>query len=228
MTAIYYLLIIYAIHGSLSRGKINIFLIGKIHFGKKSAFYIYTSHKSPLATVQIMNAVPQLRQMAKADQKRDKFVRGIISGKTQKQSAIDAGYSPKTAESQASQILKHPKVKAALAKARTKADDSAIIDRNRIIREWNKIAFRNAKTIYNESDEMKQMSELSEEDAACISEVMELQTEIGHSRKVKFFSKEAALKELSKLGGLYPEEGTGEAVKLVFQFGGSNSGNSSS
>lgn len=139
--------------------------------------------------------------------------------------------SPSSANKTATRLSQNAAVKAEIARlektANEKADESAIIDRNRIIREWNKIAFRNAKTIYNSADEMKSMRKLSEEDAACIAEVMELQTEIGHSRKVKFFSKEAALKELSKLGGLYPEEGTGEAVRLIFQFGGVQDGHRS-
>ena len=157
--------------------------------------------------------------MAKADNKRMKFARAIVSGKTQKEAAILAGYSKKSAEQQAVALMKHPEVKRFVETANNKANNSAIIDRTRIIQEWNKIGFRNAKTIFNKNDEMLPIHEISDEDAACISEVMELQTEIGHSRKIKFHSKEAALKELAKLGGLYPEEGTGESRPIVYVFG---------
>ena len=46
--------------------------------------------------------------------RKRKLVKGVVAGKTQKQAAIDAGYSPKTAESQASVILKDSKVIASL------------------------------------------------------------------------------------------------------------------
>lgn len=46
--------------------------------------------------------------------RKRKLIKGIVDGKTQRQSAIDAGYSPKSAESQASQILKDPKVQQSL------------------------------------------------------------------------------------------------------------------
>jgi len=41
--------------------------------------------------------------------KRAKLIKGVLAGKTGKQSAIDAGYAPKQAASQASQILNNPK-----------------------------------------------------------------------------------------------------------------------
>ena len=59
--------------------------------------------------------------MKKAAIKRKKLIAGIVAGKTQKQAAIDAGYSKKTAETQASQILKEPQVKSNLEKALDKA-----------------------------------------------------------------------------------------------------------
>lgn len=46
--------------------------------------------------------------------KKKKLIQGVVEGKSQKQAAIDAGYSPKSAESQASQILQEPKVKQSL------------------------------------------------------------------------------------------------------------------
>jgi len=46
--------------------------------------------------------------------RKRKLLKGIVDGKTQRQAAIDAGYSPKTADSQASQILKDVKVSASL------------------------------------------------------------------------------------------------------------------
>jgi hypothetical protein len=53
--------------------------------------------------------------------RKKKLIKGISEGKTQRQAAIDAGYSPKTADSQASQILKEPKVIATIQDMMDKA-----------------------------------------------------------------------------------------------------------
>jgi hypothetical protein len=45
--------------------------------------------------------------------RRNKIVEAALAGKSLKEAAIDAGLSPKTAGSQAAQILKHPKVQEA-------------------------------------------------------------------------------------------------------------------
>jgi phage terminase small subunit len=82
--------------------------------------------------------------------KESAFCRAMLTAKDQTEAAIKAGYSPKTAASQASRLLKKVNIKKEIARLRNLADQKAIIDRDRIIREWNKIGFRNAKTIYNE------------------------------------------------------------------------------
>lgn len=47
---------------------------------------------------------------------RRKLIKGIAEGKTGKQAAIEAGYSPRSAECLASRIVKEPAVKSALEK----------------------------------------------------------------------------------------------------------------
>ena len=52
---------------------------------------------------------------------RRKLLKGIVAGKTGKQAAIDAGYSPRSAEVLASRIVKEPKVKRTLLALMEKA-----------------------------------------------------------------------------------------------------------
>lgn len=52
----------------------------------------------------------------KLTKKQEMFVAEYLTDFDGKRAAISAGYSPKTAESQASQLLKNPKVSAAIAK----------------------------------------------------------------------------------------------------------------
>jgi len=145
--------------------------------------------------------------------KESAFCRAILTAKDQTAAALQAGYSPKTARQQGYRLSQRHKV--VIARLRAKADETCIIDRNRIIKEWDKIAFLNSRVCYDEQDQLKCMSKMPEHITAAIAEIMDIQTEIGHSRKIKFHSKEAALKELAKLGGLYPESGTGEQMQKV-------------
>jgi hypothetical protein len=46
--------------------------------------------------------------------KQRKFIKGIIAGQGKGEAAINAGYSPVSASAQASDLLKHPKVNAAI------------------------------------------------------------------------------------------------------------------
>lgn len=55
-----------------------------------------------------------LIKKAKLTDKQRKLIKGVAEGKTQKQAAIDAGYSPKCADEIASQQLNKDSVKASL------------------------------------------------------------------------------------------------------------------
>jgi hypothetical protein len=61
--------------------------------------------------------------------KQKKLVKGVVAGKTQKQAAIDAGYSPKHAESAASHELNKAQVKATLQSLMAKhgLDDASLL-----------------------------------------------------------------------------------------------------
>lgn len=66
--------------------------------------------------------------------KQARFVTEYIKDHCGKQAAIRAGYSEKSAESQASQLLKLPKVAEAIAKADGKAAENAGITREWVLR----------------------------------------------------------------------------------------------
>jgi phage terminase small subunit len=64
-----------------------------------------------------------------------RFVAGIVRGLTGKAAAIQAGYSFRTAESQASQLLKLPQVSAAVANAEARALEVAELSAAQIKRD---------------------------------------------------------------------------------------------
>ena len=75
-----------------------------------------------------MVAAKPLRKSAKATRQRElTFVLEYFQTAVPGQSAITAGYSPHTADAQASKLLKKPRVQARLAELRARAEDAAII-----------------------------------------------------------------------------------------------------
>lgn len=64
--------------------------------------------KSKKSTEQPKKHAIKLRSIA--DIRRRKIIEAVMDGKPLKQAGIEAGLSPKTADTQVSQIIKHPKV----------------------------------------------------------------------------------------------------------------------
>lgn len=166
------------------------------------------------ATVLAMRTV-------KLTPKQSAFCREYIKDHNGRQAAIRAGYASPTANVAASKLVTKGNVRAEIARLEAKtgrSEDAAIIDRNEIIRELRKIAYGDIRRTRTKDDEVMRIVDMAEDVTAGIEEVTEIETSIGSSRKIKLHSKLAAIKELAKLGGLYPETGTGEGVRLSFSF----------
>lgn len=158
------------------------------------------------------------------------FCLAYMNLKKGKAAAIKAGYSAKTAESQASQLLRNVKVAEYIKQLNAKVETKAIITKQRVLDELAILGFSDMKdcvTIGAEGQiQVKTFDEMPEGASRAISGIKEkrsirqskddsedmiidLQLEYKHHDKV------AALKEISKLSGFYPEEGTGETSVRV-------------
>ena len=139
----------------------------------------------------------------------------IMLGRSTAAAAREAGYPPthRVAHGQLS-----PRILAELERLRKLATMVTLIDRDEIIRELRKVAFGDIRRTRTKDDAVMRIVDMGEDVTAGIEEVTEIETSIGSSRKIKLHSKLAALRELTKLGGLYPETGTGEGVRLSFTF----------
>lgn len=89
--------------------------------------------------------------------------------------AIKVGYSPKGAKQRAWHLLRHPKVIKYLDERREEAKKKTDITAERVIQELAAIAFANIKDYYkvdkNGKRTLKNLEELTEEQAAAISEI---------------------------------------------------------
>lgn len=140
----------------------------------------------------------------KLTQKQAAFVREYAVDKNATRAAAASGYSPRTAESQGSRLLKNVKVQSAIDAAIAKQAERTEITADRVLKEYAKIAFANAQSYHDADGGVKQITDLSNDDAAAI-QVFE-QSESG--TKIKLYDKVKSLDSLAKhLGLLQPDSG---------------------
>lgn len=118
-----------------------------------------------------------------------------------KRAAIRAGYSERSAEVTACRMLRTPKIKAAIDKALEKRCAKIEITGDRVLQEIAKIGFSNLTDFMQWGPggvKLKSSDELTVEQAACVSEVVETTTESGGSIRFKLHDKLSALEKLGK------------------------------
>lgn len=125
------------------------------------------------------------------------------------QAAIRAGYKEHAADAQASTLLTLPKVRNRLDELYAEVMRSAGIDAGRVIREIARIAFFSLKSAADWSADhvtLRDSKELSDDDAAAISEVSILRTKYGDTVRIKAHDKPRALELLGKHLKLFTEK----------------------
>jgi len=145
-----------------------------------------------------------------------------------KQAGIRAGYSPKTAEQQASRMLSNVKVQTYLQELRKSVSKKLEISREMVVSELAKIGFSDIREFYNEDGTLKNIKDLSDSAAAALSgvEVDELweydpeedqKVPIGVTKKIKRWDKVAALANICKILGFYAPEKVINTINLADQ-----------
>lgn len=131
------------------------------------------------------------------------------------QAAIRAGYSSTSAYSQGHDLLKKPEVQAYLDIKRKELQERVGISQERVLREYARIAFFDPRSLYTVDGSLKQVRNLTEDEAAALAglEVHEDfvsdspdKEAIGATKKVKFADKIRALDSISRILGLAPEK----------------------
>ena len=130
------------------------------------------------------------------------------------QAAIEAGYSERSAHVTASRMLNKANIKAEIERLNGKAEEKAVISKERTLAEIAKIAFGNIQDLYDKDGNLKSISDLTPEQAAMISgiEVEELtegfgraRESVGNLRKVKLWPKDRGLEMLAKYFKIYTD-----------------------
>jgi phage terminase small subunit len=103
--------------------------------------------------------------------KQEQFVAEYLIDLNATQAAIRAGYSAKTAEQQAYQLLQKTSVGEAIAAAQQKRADRTGITQDRVLQELARIAFFDLRRLYRDDGSLKAVHELDDEAAAVLSGV---------------------------------------------------------
>lgn len=150
-----------------------------------------------------------------ARQKR--FVAEYLVDLNATQAAIRAGYSAKTAEQQASRLLRNVQVRAAVEQGQQKTAAKLEVTKERIVEELAKIGFSNMLDYMragHDGDPYLDFSQLTRDQAAALSEVTVEDFKDGRGedardvRRVKFklHDKKGALVDLAKMLGFVIEK----------------------
>lgn len=144
----------------------------------------------------------------KLTDKQKKFVEEYLIDLNATQSAIRAGYSPKTANEQGARLLANVSIQEAISKAMAERSRRTGINQDRIVQELARIAFVKITDVVNSDGEIN--TNASDDDLACIEsyKVEDSDSVNGSSskREVKLASKIKALELLGKHVGMWNDK----------------------
>lgn len=144
----------------------------------------------------------------KLTDKQKKFVEEYLIDLNATQSAIRAGYSPKTANEQGARLLANVSIQEAISKAMAERSRRTGVNQDRIVQELARIAFVKITDVVDPDGEIN--TNASDDDLACIEsyKVEDSDSVNGSSskREVKLASKIKALELLGKHVGMWNDK----------------------
>ena len=159
----------------------------------------------------------------------ERFAQLVSEGKTGTDAYLEAGHkvaSRRVAGVNASRLMQRPEVKArieemlsrrqaieekATEKAIAAAVDKLALTKERVLAEYEKIAFAHAGKYFDWGPDgvtVRSKDDLTEDQMAAVSEVSQTVTEAGGTIRVKLHSKLDALEKLGRHFGLFGAKGT--------------------
>jgi len=126
------------------------------------------------------------------------------------QAARRAGYSKRSAPQQGCRLVSDVAIAKAIAKAQMARAARTGVTADRVITELAKVAFGDPRRLLSWGPEgvvLRESDELTEAEAALVSEVSETRTATGGTRRVKLHSKVKALTALGRHLGLFASGG---------------------
>jgi len=152
----------------------------------------------------------------KMNRKRLRFRKEYAIDQNATQAAIRAGYSPKSAYSQGSRLLRNDEMRACIQADQIELAEKAGISASRVLNELGKIGFSDIRELLSANGNLIDVKDWPDEVAASVSSV-ELVTKPGgldddgnriveHVAKLKVWDKNSALEKLAKYLGLFEKD----------------------
>lgn len=147
----------------------------------------------------------------KLTDRQAEFVRQYLVDLNGTQAAIRAGYSPHTAQEQASRLLSNVKVQEAVAKAKAERAERTQITADRVLQEVARLAFADPRKFFREDGTVKHPTELDDDTATSLAQFEVLEEfagsgenrmQIGFTKKVKWSDKKGPLELLMRHLGM--------------------------
>jgi phage terminase small subunit len=148
--------------------------------------------------------------------KQARFAQEYIIDLNATQAAVRAGYSKKTAEVQANQLMKQPLVQAAISEAINARSNRTQIDADRVLVELGRLGFSDLRDLFTENGDLRPIGSWSDDAAAAVSSVEVVVKPIGndgdgnkiveHIHKIRLWDKNAALEKIAKHLGMFIEK----------------------
>lgn len=147
-------------------------------------------------------------------EKNKAFIDEYLKDLNGKQAAIRAGYSAKSAEKQASRLLAEAEVQEYLSERMKAREIRTEITQDRVLKELGKIAFFDARKLFDSTGFPLPVNELDDATVASIMSIDVLEEHsgqgedkvlIGYTKKYRLADKRAALVDIGKHLGMFIE-----------------------
>jgi phage terminase small subunit len=150
--------------------------------------------------------------MGKKDQltpKQARFVAEYLVDLNGAQAAIRAGYNPKRAKETACELVTKSNISGAISEGKTKQLEKADLTAVRVLEEYRRLAFLDARSFWDAKGNLKPIGELTAEQGSALSSfevvIKNAAAGDGHTdiiHKLKLWDKTRALESLAKHFGL--------------------------
>jgi len=163
----------------------------------------------------------------KLNEKQKRFVEEYLVDLNGKQAAIRAGYTPKTAEVQASRLLTYAKVAEYLVEIKAKRSERTEITADRVLKEMAKIGFSDLRKTLSNTGNLINPTDWDDDIAGAISSIEVVVRQSGeidedgnqvieHVHKISTLNKTTALLNIGKHLGMFVDK-TESKVSLTHE-----------
>jgi phage terminase small subunit len=147
--------------------------------------------------------------------RKEAFCREYIIDFNAFQAAIRAGYSEKSARHTGCMMLQEPAIIERVQQLVAERMQRAEITADRVLQEVARVALSDVRRLFTASGTLKPLNELDDDTAASVASVEVLEeyagtgrerVVVGHTKKIKFWDKNAGLEKLMKHLGMFVKD----------------------